>query len=219
MRGASQSRLSVRERGLVVAALLLPMPLAHGSLSIPLFGSAERRENAPVTLSAAPGAAATVAAAGHRGRHAPGQTKAVLDEVMGAATVVADATTSYETAGNGDGSGEPPAEGDPGRVGGGGSGTGSPGEPPGTAPDPGTEPTDADVDPPAPSAPPATAPAVDAAAEKDPGPDRAVTVAADAAATVVEIAVTEHGVGVDIAGQEEAPPALDVTLNDGALLP
>ena len=50
----SQSPLSVREKGLVVAAVLLPMPLAHGSLSAPLFGSGERRENTPVTLSAAP---------------------------------------------------------------------------------------------------------------------------------------------------------------------
>ena len=53
---------------------------------------------------------------------------------------------------------------------------------------------------------PATAPAVDAAAEQDAGPDRGVTVTADAAATVVEITVTEHGVGVDIADQEEARP-------------
>ncbi len=208
--------LPLREKVIVVAAIVLPVPLALGGLAAPLLTTVERSPGSLPALESVEPLHSFPALS-----RETSATPVTFDDESGAGL-----TAPSKTAGDGKTGGEPPADGEPGATGDGGSGAGAPGKPGGTKVDTGGEPAVDPAVPPSTDEPSAGTPPVlvpsPAGSRGKPAPaaeQSGVSLAVDAPLVQSEIAADESGLGVELAADEQPLVTLDAPLPGRALLP
>ena len=211
--------VSTRELGLIVAVLALPVAVVQTGSNLPLLGGTAGHGGTPVAL----GVRAAAVEGSHAAHISIGTTTS--DERTRPDAHTGGAVSFVQTAGDDSSGGVPPAQGDPGRAGGGGSGARSPGAP-ADPPMPSGEPRDPDPAPggsggasdPNESPSPAPAPP-ESAAEPSPAPEsRDLTASVAAGGAEAEVSVDDD-LRIDVAAGTGTVSSAELTVNSWPLLP